>query len=376
MLKIAYIVSSCSSGGAELLVKRLCEAIAEEDIRIQIWVMCRARDSVPDCPKEILDFEAAYISDLQKRNVEVLFLEKRKNKDRFKCCLSIRKYYRAFRPDIVHAHSEICSFYATLALTGMKCRLIQTIHSSKIFHPVLIKRYLARRINTFVSISDEATVSMLQAGIPGEKITLVNNGIDLLLYNYPERKFDRKPVKLIAVGRLELEKDYPFLLRSFRKAIERLSAEYNERQLPMLDIIGTGSKKAELKSLIEHMKLNSYVHLCGLRNDIPEQLKVADLYVMSSSFEGLSLALIEAAASGLPIIATDVGSNRKIVHPGINGLLVEYGNVEKFAQAIIMLVKDAVLREKYSHNSKKIADLFDIKKTVEAHLQLYRANEE
>lgn len=368
-MRIAYIISSCSSGGAELLVRRLCTALMSAEVEIQLWVTCRAKDSYENCPKEILDFEADYVSDMEDRGLTVRFLDKRKNGDRLTACHQLRSYYKDFHPDIVHAHSEICALYMAVALTGINCVRIQTIHSSKIFYPPLIKYYLSKRVNEFVSISEEVSFNMIGASIPANKITLINNGIELERYKYPERNFERHPVKIIAVGRLAKEKDYPYLLQAVKLAFKRMSETNIE--LPNLDIVGTGALYDEIQKLIREEQLENHVSLLGLRKDIPSLLKQADIYVMSSSFEGLSLSLIEAAACGLPIIATNVGSNCKLVQPGVNGELIEHGDVTSFSDAVIAIAADAALRIKYSKKSVEISVGYDIRNTAKQHMELY-----
>lgn len=373
-MKIAYLISSCSSGGAELLVKRICQTISKinrDDIKIQVWVVVKIADCALADPQSALHFERTYVSDLEQHGVSVRYLNKRKNKDRFKCIGELKKLYRDFKPDIVHAHSELCAIYAALALRSEKCLLLETIHSSMITHKKLMRYFLAKHIDRFVSISDDVTRSMLASYIPVKKITLIQNGVDLENFFFPERTFSNSPMKLIAVGRLEKEKDYPFLIASYKAAIDKLRSVAADSSLPELHIVGAGSYQAELETLIKNDGFKDHVHLLGLRSDIPELLKESDVFTMSSSYEGLSLALIEAAAAGLPIIATDVGSNHKLASSGENGYLVQHGDTSSFAEAIIDLMTDTERRKAFSQKSVSMSESFDIKQTAKEHIELY-----
>lgn len=368
-MKIAYLISSCSTGGAELLVRRLSAALTSSDVEIQLWVMCRARDSYEVCSQSILDYETDYIADMEQRGITVCFLEKRKNKNRLAACHAIRRLFKSFRPDIVHAHSEICALYMVAALWGLHAKCIQTIHSSNIFHRSLVKYVLAPKVQAFVSISDDVTDVMLKAAIPHKKISVITNGISIKQYTFPEREFLKEPVELIAVGRMAKEKDYPFLLKSFKQAI--MALEETEEKPPHLSIVGTGLLFEEIQQMVKDEHLVESVSLLGLRSDIAELLKKADMFVMSSAFEGLSLALIEAAASGLPIVATDVGSNHRLVKNELNGVLVTHGDVDGFADAIVSIVSNVSLRRDYSIKSAEIASDFDIRNTAKLHMELY-----
>jgi glycosyltransferase involved in cell wall biosynthesis len=333
--------------------------------------MCSISDSVESPSEEAVNFEKEYISELDRYGIEVCFLEKKKNKNRVKAVYAIRMLYNAFRPDIVHAHSEVCAVYAATALLGTRCILAETIHNNKVFHPILVRCFLSQRITSFISISAENTMNMTAAHIPRRKISLIQNGTDLRRFSCKDRKFNNIPVCFIAVGRLEKQKDYPFLLRSYTEAVNKL--RLMGEPLPKLDIFGMGSCRDEIQALIKKHGLQDCAHLRGLCNDVEKKLGKADVFVLSSSFEGFSIALIEAAASGLPIIATDVGSNMKLVASGKNGYLVGHGDVEAFSQAIVDLTLSENMRVEFSAGSLVLAKPYDVEQTAEEHIDLYGA---
>ena len=117
----------------------------------------------------------------------------------------------------------------------------------------------------------------------------------------------------MAVGRLVVQKDFPNLLRAFAQLADKKS---------ILLIAGNGVLREELGACAAELGIADRVRFAGVRPDISGWYNAADAYVMSSIFEGLSVALLEAAASGLPFVVTDVGGNREIVLHGVNGYLV------------------------------------------------------
>jgi len=117
----------------------------------------------------------------------------------------------------------------------------------------------------------------------------------------------------LAVGRLEVQKDYPNLLT----AVARLR---NEHQV--LLIAGDGPLRQSIERLGAELDISAKVRFLGIRKDVPNLMAAADAYVMSSAWEGLPMVLLEAAASALPIVATNVGGNAEVVHDGISGYLI------------------------------------------------------
>ena len=117
----------------------------------------------------------------------------------------------------------------------------------------------------------------------------------------------------LAVGRFEQAKDYPTMLRAFARV-------HAAHPAAVLLLVGRGSLQAETQSLAASLGLDGRVRFVGTREDVPEFMTVADGYVMSSAWEGMPMVLLEAAAAGLPIVATMVGGNPEVVRDGSHGL--------------------------------------------------------
>jgi glycosyltransferase involved in cell wall biosynthesis len=134
----------------------------------------------------------------------------------------------------------------------------------------------------------------------------------------------------LSVGRFEVAKDYPTMLRAFA----RVRAQQPDA---VLLLVGRGSLQAETEALARELGLASTVRFLGVRSDVPAVMAAADGYVMSSAWEGMPMVLLEAAAAGLPIVATRVGGNQEVVIDGETGFLTPPRDSEGLASAMTRL---------------------------------------
>jgi len=135
----------------------------------------------------------------------------------------------------------------------------------------------------------------------------------------------------LAVGRFEVAKDYPNMLRAFAKV-----RELDDRAVLLL--VGQGSLQGEAESLSRDLGLASTVRFLGVRNDVPELMSAADSYVLSSAWEGMPIVLLEAAAAGLPIVATVAGGNHEVVSDELSGFLVPPRDSDALSRAMLQLM--------------------------------------
>jgi glycosyltransferase involved in cell wall biosynthesis len=171
------------------------------------------------------------------------------------------------------------------------------------------------------------------------------------------------------VGRLAEVKNQASLLRAVHQVLQ---------QHPELDarlrviIVGDGPMAASIRQAVIDLGLEPHVWLAGDRHDIPELLQSMDVFALPSLGEGISNTVLEATASGLPVIATDVGGNPELVQDGFNGLLVPVGDDAALADAITDLVIDADRRETMGANAAgKVRAAFDWRRTVAEYLSVY-----
>lgn len=366
-MKVAHIISSCSPGGAEIFIKSLVKELNTQGIEVELWVMSKVSDISPNDNNRLL-FEKNFIREIEETGIRVKFVGKRPKKDWRKTKKQLRSFYNDFKPDIIHTHLESVTFHVCKALAGYK-PIVQTIHSIVVSHPFIQKFYLAKKISKFVAISkkvEEIISSSLD--IERDKISTIYNGIDLKTFIH-KHTINEKVKNIIAIGRLTKAKDFPNLFEALKVLKRRMKEENID--IPQVKIVGTGELKEELKTLSRKMKINDMVKFLGVRQDIPKLLRDSDIYVMSSEWEGLSISLIEALASGIPIVATDAGSNNEIIENNISGLIVPIKDPDSLANGLYKLIVDHELRIKLSKNAIEKSKLFSIKDCAEKHINLY-----
>jgi glycosyltransferase involved in cell wall biosynthesis len=251
---------------------------------------------------------------------------------------------RTWRPDVVHSHMVHANLMVRMVrlLTPIPV-LISTIHN--IDEGGRLRMLAYRLTNSLVDhitiISDAAADRFVRDGIvPRELVTVVPNGVDPALFRRASAEArDRLRQALgvadafawLAIGRFELAKDYPNMLRAFVSVHERYPTA-------LLLLVGRGSLQAETEQLVRHLGLSAVVRFLGVRNDVPDLVSAADGYVMSSAWEGLPMVLLEAAAGGLPIVATRVGGNQEVVLEGESGFLAPPRHPDALASAMVRLM--------------------------------------
>lgn len=153
----------------------------------------------------------------------------------------------------------------------------------------------------------------------------------------------------IAVGRLNKQKNYPLMITAFAE----VSKKYPEYKLK---IFGEGSLKKELKDLILSLNLNN-VELCGFSKEINKELSNASIFLMTSDYEGMPNALIEAMSIGLPVISTDcsIGGPRSLIDHKKNGLLIEVGSKEQLIDSMTLLIENKKFAYQIGNEAKKIS---------------------
>nr|WP_278251343.1 glycosyltransferase [Vibrio cholerae] len=245
---------------------------------------------------------------------------------------------RQFQPDVVHSHMVHANIFARLLrVVAPIPRLVCTAHNTNEGGKV---RMLAYRLtdswcDLTTNVSQEAVEAFVaQKAVKPGRIIAQHNGIDLAKFAFnsvarercrTELGLNTNQTLLLAVGRLSVQKDYPNLLHAFAQLVKR---QPNVK----LAIIGIGELSTSVEALIEQLELKSYVALLGLRFDVVDWMSAADMYVMSSAWEGMPMVLLEAMATERVVIATDCGGVREVV--GDYGFLVPPHDSAKLAEAL------------------------------------------
>lgn len=326
--KVTYVVTDLAYSGAEVQVRNLAIEFKRRSWDVEIVSMLKP---------------IAFVAELSTAKIPVKTLNMRRGVPDPRAIYRLHRILSSSNPDVVHSHMIHANLLARVArLFGGMPVLISTAHSTIEGNRLMELAYRLTDpladITTNVSLA--AVERYVRAGVvPKEKIMFMPNGIDTSLFRYDPMlglKI-RESLALggdfvwLAVGRFEEAKDYPTLLRAFRLVLER-----NEKTVLLL--AGQGTLFEEMKKLAGDLSLDSYVRFLGLRQDIPELMNAADAYVMSSAWEGLPMVLLEAAASGLPSVVTDVGGNREVVLHEKSGYVVPPQDIGALADAMCRLM--------------------------------------
>jgi glycosyltransferase involved in cell wall biosynthesis len=359
-IKIVNVIGQLTFGGAEKLVVDLCEKINKKDYEVTLIVVGSKDKSEP-----------SLLDRLMKSQVNITFLEKPLKKGKIKTIIKLFRKIRELKPQIVHSHLELNSIYcAVISFFIHQPVYVQTIHSTKLYYEKLTKKF-HKRFNSIVVISDEVEQSFVsKVNCNRNNLVKIYNGIDTKKFSPtgPTTGLidsSRDTLKLVTVGRLSAPKGHEVLL----KAIKLIG---NQKKLKLY-IVGDGEKRESLKILSNEMEINNKIEFLGNSDEIPSILRSVDMFVMPSHWEGLSIALLEAVSTGLPVVATDVGSNKRVLESCyVPYKVVTPNSAEEIAKAIIDL-SDEIKQRKVAVTEKNtyLDPKFDIENFVREHETLY-----
>jgi len=323
---IIFVVNTLTHGGAEIQVSRLAIGMRRRGWRVSVVAMVQPR---------------ALEDQLRAADVEVACLGMRPGVPNPVAILRLSRFIRARSPRVVHSHILHANLLSRVSrLTARMPVLVCTAHSLKEGSRLheLGYRYTDRWADLTTNVSQAAVDRYVAEGLaPAHRIRFVPNGVDLRQFHHDGADRDRLRRELgvegkfvwLAVARLEASKDYPNLLRAFSRAVSAKPAAD-----PVLLLVGRGKLEATLRHLTETLGLSDRVRFMGVRDDVPSLMSAADAQVLSSSVEGMPLVLQEASATGLPVVATDVGGNNEVILDKISGLIVPPNNSHALAEAM------------------------------------------
>ncbi len=296
----------------------------------------------------------------------------------------LRKLIRSTRPQIVHARGTSAWMDAVLATRGLaNTRLILSYHGRTHTQPVSgrrrwLNRLAANRADAIVAVSHEAAEMLHHEwSVAADKVYVIPNGIDPELYRPAEsdqhkqhlrRKLglDEGIVPVICVANLLPIKGLDVLLAAWRKVC------LADRSVQLL-IVGEGPLGESLRAQAEQLRYAARVRFLGRREDVPDLLRAAELFVLPSRSEGSSNALLEAMASGLSIVATNVGGNRELINPNRTGWLVPPDEPAQMAEVILHALFDPSARQRVGAAARaEVLRRFSLQQWVEQYRRLYR----
>jgi len=364
-IRIAFVLHVMQVAGAEMLVFDIIQRLGT---KIKPVVFCL--DSIGQLGER-----------LQRSGIPIINFGRRPGIDA-KIAINMAKEIRERHVDIVHAHQYTPFFYSALAklLTFQKFKLIFTEHGRHYPDIISSKRkainqYLLNRcaddINAVSLFSVQALVE--KDGFPVKRVHVIKNGISPDRYNISsDKRTAKKKVGLdpdrrylICVARFHPVKDHTTLLNSFSRIIAKS---------PDVDLLlaGDGALRHMLEQQAIQLGISQHVHFLGVRKDIPDLMHASDVFVLTSLSEATSITLLEAMASSLPVVVTNVGGNPEVVKEGINGFLAPRGDIDGIANACLRLFADDKLCSRMGRNGLELINKdYLLNHTIDEYWELY-----
>lgn len=356
-MRILHVITSLQTGGAEKLMVDLLPRICERGHQVELCVFDGAR--------------TPFFDQLEDTGIRIHWFQKGGS---IYNPLNIYRLWKLMNKDwdIVHTHNTAPQLFA--ALGGVLCSvvLVTTEHTTsnrrrdwKWYRP--IDEWMYRKYSSVISIS-LATTQELQKYVSIKcPIYTIPNGIDVEKYNNaaPVKRSDigcnKNSFLLMMVAGFRYQKDQDSIIRSIKSLPDNIQ----------LCLVGDGERRKVCEELAESLGVSDKVIFTGLRTDVSNVLKTADVVVMSSHYEGFGLAAVEGMAAGKPVIASDVEGLADIVRNF--GLLFPQGDANALASIVAQLYNNKDFYDKVVCDCKKRANDFDISNMVDGYIRVYKS---
>lgn len=363
-MKILHLISSAGMYGAEAVVLSLTAAQKEMGHEPVIGVFHNRHQPHLEIAREARKRDLA---------VEIFACNGRFD---WAAVRAIRSFVAARSVEVVHTHGYKSDIYGRFAVKGLSAAFVATCHlwtrgTRSVRFYEFLDSFVLRSARRVVGVSDVITESLARSGIPKSKLATISNGTDLLRFqaatpSLREEMGIGQGLLIGTVGRLETQKGMEYFIRAAREVI----AVFPDTQFV---VVGEGSLRSQLTELIRDLKLDSHVRLLGERTDIPGVYASLDLFALASIAEGMPMVILEALASGRPVVATRVGAVEKLVLPEVTGLLVEPGDVTGLREAMLRcLGNPAFARQLAANGAQHVRRSFSAEAMARNYSEIYR----
>lgn len=355
MKKIVLCIPNLLTGGAEKFVVDLAKRIDAKKNRVCVAI---TRDGCDSDFKQQLTEAGIRVVDLSSQNY-------------IKMTWNQLRFFKEEKPDVVHANiGAVLHVMVATKLAKVPKRIFTVHNEAKLLHGgSCLKKMLYRLAFGFfgfvpVAICEYVKMSMmLEFGYHSQKIPIVCNGVDTEQFSQKERYRD-EDIELVTTGTVYWIKNQLAIV----KVVEELSSRYKNIHLT---ILGDGEDFEKVREYVMSHGLDEFISMPGRCNNVAEYLQKSDIYVSASLTEGLPLSILEAMATGLPIVATDAGGTVDIVKNNVNGIVVEKNNEKALVAALEKMIVDSCYRSKCGEASRELAKQWDIRHCLQGYQELY-----
>jgi glycosyltransferase involved in cell wall biosynthesis len=355
-LKVCFVLPSLAGGGAERAAVLILNALDDE--RWERWMYLFAS-------------EGPYLSEV---SPSIQLADSTAISSRVGRWRALRRFVRRVRPDVVVAFLSYFSVLCATRAAGVRARVVfvqQTPLSAfladtdyhwsrpwdrRVFTAITRVGYAGADV--VVTTSRGVAADLVQSfGVSEARVRVVPNPVDIQAIAAaacepidPAHAALWTSPAIVAAGRLAEAKNYPLLIEAMRVLRERIPAR--------LFILGQGEQEPALRALIQARGLGDVVHLCGFQANPWKYIARANVFALTSRYEGFGNVLVEAMACGVPVVATSSPGTRDIVSPGVDGLLVERHEPDAVAAALAEVLGDSDRRHWMSEAARVSAERY------------------
>lgn len=353
-VKIVFCIPSLGSGGAERVTSLLANQLVLKGYSVTVLMTARRHEVYP--LSDMVQIACINCDDDMDLSLVNRFLTRLKK---------IKKTIKNIAPDVVISFMSETNVDVCFALAGMNVPIIVSERNDPKTSPASRAKQIIRRLayvmpRGFVFQTPDAQAYFSKRIQKKSKIIL-----NPLSNSMPERFEGEREKRIVAVGRLHKQKNFSMLIDAFAE----FSKTHPDR---VLEIYGEGALEEKIREYINEKELQDKVILKGFCKDLHERILCAEMFVMSSDFEGMPNALLEAMALGLPCISTDCpcGGPRMLIESYENGILVPVRDTKKMTEAMVYMADNSEKAEQMSINAVAVRDRANADAVTEQWLEM------
>jgi glycosyltransferase involved in cell wall biosynthesis len=324
-MKIIHLVDSLERGGQEVFLVNLaaCQVKSGHDVTI----ICSTSAGVLEGKAKQLGVRV---------NASLVDI-----KNTFTKLVKLYSIVSEIKPELIHTHNRQPLIYAVFSLSFLRSRIINTRHGDNVrgLNWSLSAIFSYKIVNVSAELFQSS--NFVNRNLFKFKNIVIHNGIPIK----KSLSSGKNIGNMIMVGRLSAVKNYDYALEIVQQCKLKGTRLH-------LNIIGDGPEKVRLQEMVSKQGLNSEITFLGDRDDVHKLLCESDIFLMTSTSEGHSIALLEAVAAGLPCLVSDVGGNSEIITDGYNGYVIKLENLNGFVESLARLMSDRSLWSVFSENSR------------------------
>lgn len=346
MIRIVFVLPDMSGGGTERVVALLANEFIRRGYEVTILLFA-GRDVAYPLDEKVEIFVAGEVSG-GKASVRIKRLRE------------MRKFYKKNSGCHIFAFSAMGAVFSALATIGIPCSFLVSERNDPSRYEHAGIRNLAYSKAEKLVLQTEDMKQFFPKVLQKKAVVIPNPVADEI----PDPYTGERRKRIVSVARLQPQKNHKLLIAAFDEFLK----EYPDYEL---HIFGVGELEVELKEQAKNLKIEEKVVFRGFSSSVKQEIRDSAMFVLSSNYEGISNAMIEALAMGVPVISTDcpVGGSRMYIEDGISGLLIPAGDRTALCDAMKRIAGNRKLAQELSMNGCKIRNKYSLKKIADKFLE-------